>query len=346
MTLLRFAGLALAFLSLAECSPREPARAAVAPALPTTVRVAQPTMFPEGMDYDPRTRTFLLGSLREGAVYEVTPPGDARRIVEDERLTSVVGIAFDAKRDRILVADSDLGVSLRSRAGAARSVAALGIYDRTTGKALHRVDLAALRPAASHLANAIAVDDQGTAYVTDSLAPVIYRVGVDGAASVLLDDEAAFAGPGIDLNGIAHHPGGYLLVVKKSDGALFRVPLSDPKKVSRVGLDHALVGADGVALVSPTELAIVTNETNAPAEHAIAVLESHDDWMTARVVLRRGLGSTYPTSVVVAERSLWVVHCGLNELLRAPPADAGLLRNEAVIEAVGETELLRFRLAE
>ena len=44
------------------------------------------------------------------------------------------------------------------------------------------------------------------------------------------------------------HPRGFLLVVKKSDGALFKIPIADPKGLSQVRVDTAFVGGDGLHL--------------------------------------------------------------------------------------------------
>src|SRR6185503_8116446 len=136
---------------------------------------------------------------------------------------------------RVWAANADLGVGVRSSTAGPKMLAAVGQYDLGSGLALRYVDLARLLPG-PHLLNGIALDTHGDAYVTDSFAKAIYRVTADGDASVFLSSDP-FAGPGVNLNGLVVHPGGYLLVVKKSDGALFRVPLSKPAAFSRVKLE-------------------------------------------------------------------------------------------------------------
>jgi chromate reductase len=59
-----------------------------------------------------------------------------------------------------------------------------------------------------------------------------------------------FDGNGVGLNGIAFHADGYLLVVKKSDGNLYRIPLADPASFAAVRLPRPLRAADGVLVVS------------------------------------------------------------------------------------------------
>ena len=126
---------------------------------------------------------------------------------------------------------ADCGPSIRTSAPASnpqpsgpKALAAVGIYDLSSGKALDYVDLAPLAPA-PHLLNGITVDAAGNAYVTDSFSPNIYKIDAEGRPSLFVHDER-FVGAGINLNGIVAHPDGFLLVIKKSDGGLFRHPAS------------------------------------------------------------------------------------------------------------------------
>ncbi|CAN5556030.1 SMP-30/gluconolactonase/LRE family protein [soil metagenome] len=299
-----------------------------------------PPLFPETADYDSTTGSFLVGSFREGAGYEVARGGTSKALVHDERLRSVLGVVLDSARSRVLVADGDVGASVRSRPGEAQKRAGIGIYDRRTGVALSYTDLGALRPSANHLANGITIDDAGNAYVTDSLSPLIYRIGLDGRAEIFLENPA-FAGRGINLNGIVHHPGGYLLVVKKSDGSLFRVPLANPSSFIRVQLPKPLVGADGVVLASATELAVVANESLGVLTNAVYTLVSNDDWKTATLTGEHAFGRVYPTIGLIVDETLYVMHCGLDQLMLAPEAEKAGLRNTATLEVVGKSHPLR-----
>ena len=106
----------------------------------------------------------------------------------------------------------------------------LGVYNLTSGERIAMVDLAAVAGAgddAVHFANDVAVADDGTAYVTDTRALILYEVDTDYAASVLHRFEDGGAGP----NGIVHHPGGYLLVARGA--GLWKVPLDDPRPPRR-----------------------------------------------------------------------------------------------------------------
>ncbi|MBV1862486.1 MAG: hypothetical protein KUG77_28955 [Nannocystaceae bacterium] len=327
------------------CSvPQEPHVALAPPAVATVVveavHVDRAGLYPEGIDIDPQSGRFVLGSFREGGVYTVAEDGSARRLVDDARLTSVVGVRVDAERRRVLVANSDLGASVRASAAGPRRLATLGIYDLDNGAPQHFVDLAALRPDGAHLANALALDPEGNAYVTDSFSPVIYRVDLEGHATVFVEDER-FEGEGINLNGVVYHPGGFLLVAKKSDGKLFRISVEDPESLTEVVLDESLPGADGLVLVSSTELAVVANQASGHALNAVIGLESEDGWNVASETGRHELGDVYPTTGVVRGGSLFVLSSRLNRLILAEPADKSAMRDQAMIRPVGTVEPLK-----
>jgi DNA-binding beta-propeller fold protein YncE len=299
----------------------------------TTTTIHHSALYPETIVYNPKTNTFLVGSFREGAIFEVDSAGATRRLVSDQRLNSVLGIAIDAQRQRLWAVNADLGGSLRPSAAGPKTVAALGIYDLSTGAALEYIDLAALVPG-SHLANGIALDTKGTAYVTDSFSPVIYKVEPDGHASVFLRDER-FSGAGINLNGVVVHPDGYLLVVKKSDGALFKVPLANPKAVTKVNVARSIEGGDGLLLVGTQSLVVIANQTPTVASNAAFALSSEDGWVSAKITGIQPLGAVYPTTAALRGDRIFVVHSKLAELIQAPPELKAGLHTEATIREIG-----------
>ena len=301
------------------------------------ITIEGPGLYPETVEVNPLNGRFLVGSLREGAVYEVAPDGASRRFIEDDWLTAVLGIAVDARTNRLLVTTSDLGNGVRRSAKGPRKEAGLAIYDLATGRLLRHVDLSQLVPGRDHLMNGVTVDDDGNAYVTDSFSPAIYKVDPAGAATVFLQD-AEFDAKGINLNGAVFHQGGYLLVVMKSSGALYRVPLSDPRRFSKVALvgspaASGFIGGDGLLLTGPDRLVLVANQTPGGASNAAFVLETADGWASARVVESIPLGNVYPTSCAARDGKLYALTSHLNEWL-------------ATTDATRDSVLRRGRLAE
>jgi sugar lactone lactonase YvrE len=295
--------------------------------------VQQPGLYPETLEYDPGRDAFLLSSFRQGAIYAVDRAGNTSRVVDDPRLCSVLGIALDVKRRRLWAVNSDVGACAKPSSAGPKHLAAVGVFDLATGTPERYVDLAPLSTG-DHLLNGIALDAAGNAYVTDSFAPVIYKLDAGGNAAVFLTD-ARFSGPGINLNGLVVHPDGYLLVIKKSDGTLFKVPLANPAAFSPVMTDAPLAGGDGVLLAGERDLVIISNKVPDMASNSALALHSDDGWVTAKLSARQPLGDVYPTTAVLRNGELFVVYSKLNALIQAPPEQKAELDERAVIRAIG-----------
>ncbi|MGA2451681.1 MAG: cupin domain-containing protein [Polyangiaceae bacterium] len=301
-----------------------------------TYTIHKPALYPETIDYDAMHRVFLVGSFRDGAIYRIDSEGRAEPFADDRGLASTLGIAVDTAHGRLWAVSADVGAGVRHSAAGARKSADVVVYDLATGATVLHVDLAGL-VSGPHLLNGIAVDPSGRAYVTDSLSAVIYRVTADGEASVFSRD-GRFAGPGIGLNGIVVHPGGFLLVVKKSDGSLFKVPLAAPSQVSQVKVDYEFVGGDGLTLAGANDLVVIANSTQTAKTNAAFAIATDDDWATAKVYDVLPLGNDYPTTAVVRDGKIFVVSTRLDALLQAAAsggAQADTLRAEATIRPIG-----------
>jgi quercetin dioxygenase-like cupin family protein/sugar lactone lactonase YvrE len=279
------------------------------------ISVASAALYPETLEVNPLNQKFLLSSVREGAVYEVGLDGTARRLVQDQRLSSVLGIAVDVRHGRLLVTNSDLGASVRRSPQGPKRTAAVASYDLATGRPLQYVDLSTLLPG-DHLINGISVDAEGNAYATDSLTPAIYRIERGGTASVLLQSEE-FRGDGVNLNGIVYHPKGYLLTVKKSTGALYRIPLAAPERFARVQVPGNFTGGDGLLLSGDDQLVVIANRTPAHKSEKAFVLKSTDDWASAKLVDSIALGDSYPTTCAALGNKLYALSSHLHEWLSA-----------------------------
>ncbi|HKY34976.1 MAG TPA: hypothetical protein VJN18_03450 [Polyangiaceae bacterium] len=295
--------------------------------------VHRPALYPETIEYNSSDDTFLLSSVRDGAIYKVDQAGKVSLLVDDPRLCSVLGIAVDAGRRRIWAVNSDLGAGIKPSAAGPKKLAGVGVYDLDSGKPLNYVDLTPLLDG-PHLVNGIALDTSGNAFITDSFSPVIYRVTSEGSASIFLKDDR-FSGTAVNLNGLIVHPDGYLLVIKKSDGTLFKVPLDRPTAFSKVGVDQTFVGGDGLNLVGKQDLVIIANRTPEGSSNSAFSLSSEDGWVTAKVKSVQQLGDVYPTTAVLRNRTLHVLHSKLNQLIAAPQEQKAQLREQATIRPIG-----------
>jgi sugar lactone lactonase YvrE len=308
-TTLRATGALVALAGLALLAPSADA---TVHRYPSVLAGHAAALHPEGIAYEPSRHAFLVGSVKHGTVSVVAPDGSARTLVDDPRMPSTAGVHVDPVRGRILVTYGDVGVADRTEPNPDLRRAGLGIFDLRTGRAVHVIDLAV---GAAHLANDVAVDATGNAYVTDSASDVIYRVDPAGRPSVFVRD-ARFATTTVGVNGIVWHPDGYLLVGKYDTGAVFRINTAGPPRVTEVRLNRPLVGVDGIALRGNGTLLAVTNTLSAPtATDAVTVLRLRDGGRSVREVSSTAWPVPFPTTIAVSPFGSYAVSGELNVLL-------------------------------
>ncbi|MGW1889740.1 SMP-30/gluconolactonase/LRE family protein [Streptomyces sp. NPDC002004] len=233
-------------------------------------------VYPEGIAADPRTGAVYVGSYTTGAVYRATPGHHTAEVLlpagTDGR-TTANGLKVD-RAGRLWVIDSTAGVA---------------VYDLRNRALIARFDLPGT---ARSFANDLAIAPDGTAYLTDSYRPVVYRVTpqqlADAAAhgrraqlstAYDLTDALPPHAPGdVTLNGIAADGAGrYLLTVDMTAGTLYRIDLRSGA-TGRVALHGGdLTHGDGLELRGHT-LWASHNATN-----TISRWHVYDDGRSARV---------------------------------------------------------------
>ncbi|MBV6699552.1 hypothetical protein [Kitasatospora aureofaciens] len=291
------------------------------------------SLVPESAAWDQAHHRFLVGSLRHGTVSTVRTDGSVHTLVDDPgTLLEVAGLRVDAARDRVLVTNLDNGISERTSAATNGRIAGIGAYDLETGRRLFYVDLAAVAgDGGPHLANDIAIGPDGTAYITDSFAPIVYRVGADGTASVLVRDDRFTPQPGTyGLNGIVYRSG-RLVVGKWDDGTLWQIPLHHPADVRRIEVAGAEGGAllhlDGMLGRPDGSIAGITNAFFGAGRDTEVELRSDDHWRTARLVAVRPSADLTPTAVTAGPGgSLYQLAGGLSAAFGGHPTDSFTLR--------------------
>ena len=300
-----------------------------------SIEIQKNALYPEGIDYNPMTDRFVVGSFREGAVYEVDLDGNYHQIIKDDRLNSVLAVRVDIKRDRLFVANSDIGASIRSHSKGSAKLASVIIYELSTGKGIHYVDLGSLLPDTKHLANDIALDTEGNAYVTDSFSSVVYKIDTNGKGSVFLQNKR-FSGEGINLNGIVFHPDGFLIAVKKGEGVLFKIPLNSPNNFSEIESSKKFIGGDGLILVNKKELVVIANRAAGQTTETVFSISSQDGWKTSKVNTTYKFDKVYPTTGVIKRNKIYVLHSNLNVLMSTSRGKQSQLQKKATIQQVGE----------
>ncbi|MCB2379288.1 SMP-30/gluconolactonase/LRE family protein [Hymenobacter sp. BT635] len=297
VTLGRYARLTILLATVAGALPgcSDDDETESAPTAPDRITVPQAGLHPEGIQYDEVNKRFLVSSRTQGKIGSVKDDSTYTQFADEPRLISTIGLNLDASRNRLLVAVSDNGANAaRTTAATLRKLAALAIFNSTSGALQNYIDLGNLRPNQAHFANDIAVDAQGNIYITDSLSPIIYKVDALGVASVFLENNQLSGGTGFGLNGIVFHPDGYLLVAKANDGSLFKVPVATPASFTKVttpaGLN--LTGADGLLLLNPQTLLLVSG-----SQTTVLRLSSTDAWATTNSTGSFATGAVSPTTI-------------------------------------------------
>ena len=300
---------------LAACSPEPEAPATPAPAAPQgqVITVARGGFIPEGIEYDQANGRFLTGSLAEGTIFTIGRDGSVVPFIRDADLVSSVGIEADEPRDRLLVANSDRAAFAGDAAGQAK----LGVYNLTTGERIAMVDLAAVigTPSPKYFANDVTVDGDGNAYLTDTMAGVLYRVTPDYQASVL--HRFTNLPEGAQVNGIVYHDGGYLLVV--AGQYTYKVPVANPAGTTQVSVAEPVDGQDGIAWAADGTLVATSNSGTEPR---LVKFRSSDGWATAQ---RAGVAvlAGQATTAAAVGNDVWAVHPHFNDAER-PTIEQGV----------------------
>ncbi|MFV1986097.1 MAG: hypothetical protein ACC682_02360 [Gemmatimonadota bacterium] len=255
---------------------------------PDLVRIEDPGLHPEGIEWDEAGGRFLVSSVTRGTVTEVLDDGSYTVFIDDPDIVSSIGIHIDRANGRLLVANSDLA-SFQGAPGYAK----LGAYDLDTGERIFMTDLGVLTPGDGQFANDIATGPDGTAYVTNYMTHAIYRVTPSGEASVLVAGEPLEPG---GINGIEYHPDGYLIAAQAAARGLIRVGLDGG--VTQIAVSEP-IGVDGLVFMADGRLAAVANTGEGDAARTeVLLLESADGWESATIVGRREAASDATTAAI------------------------------------------------
>ncbi|MBF6237419.1 superoxide dismutase [Nocardia otitidiscaviarum] len=256
--------------------------------------------YPEGIALDARTGDTYVGSYTNGAVYRAAAGATAAEVFlpagTDGRATAN-GMKVD-DHGRLWVTDSTAGVA---------------VYDIATRARVARFDVPGDAP---RFVNDLDFAPDGTAYLTDSIRSVVYRVTPEQVAAggnaelAPVFDLAPHLEPlpedAFGINGIVVDPTGrYLLIVDMTGGDLYRIATAPDavEPVRKVVLNGGDVAhGDGLDLVDHT-LRVAHNTTNTLSRWTMS-----DDYATATVTERFTDESlAIPTTLVrVGDRTLVV----------------------------------------
>lgn len=157
------------------------------------------------------------------------------------------------------------------------------------------------------MADDVAIDSNGNAYVTDTISNEIWKLDSKGNLLTKIRNQAFKQTNGlfsnlIGLNGIVYHPDGYLLVIHTIGGDLFKVDVTtEDVKVVEIIDGSSLKMGDGLVLLSPNQLVVV-------AATSVKLLESLDGWKTSKVtkIHRSGPMHRVATSGTVRDGKVYI----------------------------------------
>jgi hypothetical protein len=169
--------------------------------------------------------TLYVGSYNHGGVTKIAPTGKPEQLIKPGAAgsRSTLGVLADERSSTLYVCSND--VSRLGIAGPSDTKGAwLKTFDLETGSP--KESFALSDP--NSYCNDIAIDKDGTAFVSDSSAPTIYRLRPGGATleTFLTDQKLAPAKYGDGLDGIAIGADGNLYVTTFLPAKLFRVSMN------------------------------------------------------------------------------------------------------------------------
>ncbi|MDB5082253.1 MAG: hypothetical protein JWP00_4177 [Chloroflexi bacterium] len=263
-------------------------------------------IFPEGVAYQKGTDNFYVSSSANGTIFK----GDLDKEVttvflpggQDGR-TSATGMKV-SRKGHLFISGGATGKMF--------------VYDIPTKKLIASFTSSRLP---TSFVNDVIVTPDGTAYFTDSVSPVLYRVKADKAGQYHFEEWLNFTNTplvyttGFNVNGIeTAEEGEYLVVVQSNTGKLFRIEV-DTKKVREIGLggpDVTVKNGDGL-LLRGNILYVVRN-----SNQLITKIKLSEDFKRGRVLKETSDPSfDSPTTIALAKGRLLVVN---SQFFRSAPA--------------------------
>jgi sugar lactone lactonase YvrE len=258
-------------------------------------------VFPESVTIDHASGTFYVGSVKEGTIFKGrvgTPKIDVFSPAGADGRTMANGLFY--AQDRLIV----LG----------RQSGQIFVYDTKSGRLITRLHNG-LQGTDQTFLNDVTFAPDGSAYVTDSVNPVLWRVKpVNGGSTYVLEEFLRFEGTpityikapgaaGINVNGIVVTADGrYLILAKRNENRLFRLDLKYREVTQNEMRPGMLNTPDGMFLQGQT-LYVAQN-----IPKAVAVVKLSENF--SRAALERNIPHptfAFPTAVARHQNKLLVV---------------------------------------
>ena len=194
-------------------------------------RINDPDLIPEGIAYDPATKTFFVGSTFKRKIVAVDASGKTRDFTTEAQdgLFGILGLRVDGKRRTLWAISSNAGGTMPAR-GLDKSCLGCSTvtgYNIDTAKLLKTYELS--NKPAVHFLNDLGVASNGDVFVSDTVSGDIYRIASGGTSL----EPFVSLGSGTHPNGIDVADGGRTLFVATAVG-IRRVNTAD-RAVTPIG---------------------------------------------------------------------------------------------------------------
>jgi len=201
-------------------------------------------LVPEGVAYDPKTKSFFLSSIRKREVYRIDASGGKATVFVAPRqggLRSAAGIAVDP-RSRSLWVASEAMPHMEGHVKDEPLQSAVFEFDADTGKFRRELKAPAVEKPAAF--DDVSVSADGRLWVNDGFHGRIFTLAPGGSALEVFLETEEFRG----TQGIAPTPDGKSIYVSDYSG-LYRIDVAT-KRITRLEVPQnaALNGVDGLVL--------------------------------------------------------------------------------------------------
>lgn len=205
-------------------------------------RLKEKDLVTEGIAHDPQSGDFFLSSVHKRKIVRVGRDGAARDFVREgqDGLWSVLALRVDASRKLLWATSAALREGLRYRKED-EGKSALFAFHLDTGKLARRVDAPA--DGKKHNLNDLALDAQGTLFVSDAMSGHLYALAPGQETFRVLVEPGVLASP----QGLALSPDGRTLFVADYSRGLARVDVASGRvQLLEPPADTVLAGIDGL----------------------------------------------------------------------------------------------------
>ena len=275
--------------------------AAAQPISEIAFTIPEVDLIPEGIAYDPTSKTFYVSSTYKRKIVSIDSLGTIRDFTRpaQDNLWGVVGMQVDVSRQHLWVATSHAGAGMPMQEMNPEEEGHSGVfkYDLSTGALLKKYVLNGNPD--GHFLNDLVVNGQGDVFITDSRADAVYTIS-QHSDSLEVFFKLERSPNGITLSNDER----YLFISLR--GEVGRVTVSNRDFLWLGKPDDVKVGADGLYFYQDALIAVEPYNTLG-AINRYDLSEGYDAIVNHTVIEREHPAFIQPTTGVVVGKGLYYI---------------------------------------